>query len=76
MVVPEPGSEPVIPPIIVPMVQLKVLGKEEVRLMFGLVPLQMTAVAGVVTIGAGLTVTVIVYGAPGQDPATVVGVTI
>lgn len=60
MLFPEPALAPVIPPVIVPMVQVKVLGIEAVRLIFGLVPLQINAVAGVVTAGAGSTVTVIV----------------
>jgi hypothetical protein len=64
------------PPVIAPTVQVKVLGKEAVRLMFGLVPLQITAVAGDVTTGAGLTTTVIVYVAPVQPPAVDVGVTV
>ena len=43
--------------------------------MLGLVPLQVVAVAAVVTIGAGLTVTVIVNGVPAHNPVVAVGVT-
>ena len=60
IVAPEPVLAPVIPPVIVPTVQVKVLDTEAVRLIFGLVPLQMEAVLGVVTTGFGLTVTVMV----------------
>lgn len=60
MVEPEPAEAPVIPPVIAPTVHAKVLGKEAVKLIAGLVPLQMVAEAGEVTAGAGLTVTVIV----------------
>lgn len=71
-----PGPAPVIPPVTVPTVQLNELGTEEVMLIFGLVPLQMEVVAGVVIVGAGLTVTVMVVGEPAQEPAVAVGVTI
>lgn len=60
MAEPEPALAPVMPPIIVPTVQEKVLGKEAVKLIFGPDPLQVVAVGAVVTTGAGLTVTVIV----------------
>ena len=59
MIEPDPAVAPVIPPVIVPTVQTKLLGKEAVKLMFGLVPLQIEAVLAVVTAGTGLTVTVI-----------------
>jgi hypothetical protein len=59
----------------VPIVQEKVLGIEAVNAMFGPVPLQVTAVAALVTTGFGLTVTVIVEGVPGQEPVPDVGVT-
>ena len=75
MVEPEPAEAPVIPPVIVPIVQVNVPGTEAVKLILGLVPLQIEAVAGVVTTGAGLTATVMTYGAPEQDPAVAVGVT-
>lgn len=60
MVDPELELAPVIPPVIAPMVQEKLLGAEAINAIFGLFPLQMVAVLGVVTIGDGLTVTVIV----------------
>ena len=42
---------------------------------FGLLPLQAFAVEELVTIGADVTVTVIVKGAPPQEPVVAVGVT-
>ena len=60
MVEPDPALAPVMPPVFVPIVQVKELAIEAVKLIFVLVPLQMVAVLGVVTIGFGLTVTVIV----------------
>ena len=60
IVAPEPLLAPVIPPVIVPTIQVKVLDTEAVRLIFGLVPLQMVAELGVVTTGFGFTVTVMV----------------
>jgi hypothetical protein len=42
------------------MVQTKVLGTEDVKLIFGLDPLHIASVAELVTVGAGFTVTVIV----------------
>ena len=56
---PEPALAPVIPPVIVPIVQLNVLGALVVKLIFGPVPLQVLAVLAVVTAGIGFTVTVI-----------------
>ena len=47
-------------PVIVPIVQVKVLAALAVKLIFGPVPLQVDAVDAVVTAGVGLTVTVIV----------------
>jgi hypothetical protein len=73
---PEPALAPVIPPETVPIVQVKVLAAVAVRLMLVAVPLHIIAVFAVVTEGIGLTVTVIVYGVPGHDPVTEVGVTI
>lgn len=58
MTVPEPALAPVIPPVIAPTVHVNVLGTLAVREMFGPVPLQVEAVAGVVTAGVGRTVTV------------------
>jgi hypothetical protein len=76
MVVPDPAVAPVIPPLMVPIVHEKLLGTLAVSAMFGLVPLQIAFVAALVTTGVGLTVTVIVNGAPTQLPVVDVGVTI
>jgi hypothetical protein len=76
IVLPDPALAPVIPPEIVPIVHVKVLGALAVRLMFGLVALQIATAAALVTAGVGFTVTVIVYGAPTQPPVVDVGVTI
>jgi hypothetical protein len=57
---PEPGLAPVIPPLIVPIVQEKLLATEADKLILGPDPLHVTAVFPVVTFGAGFTVTVIV----------------
>jgi hypothetical protein len=57
--VPEPALAPVILPVIVPIVQAKLLATLDVNAIFGPVPLQVLAVGVLVTIGAGLTVTVI-----------------
>jgi hypothetical protein len=65
----------VIPPVFVPIVHAKVLGALAVNVMLGPVALQIVAVAEFVTTGVGLTVIVIVYGAPTQLPVTEVGVT-
>src|SRR5258707_14125988 len=73
---PDEALAPVIPPVIVPIVQLKLLATLAVKLMLGPVPLQIVFALAVVTIGVGFTVTVIVYGAPGHDPVVEVGVTI
>ena len=53
MLLPEPALAPVMPPVMVPTVQVKVLGAEAVREIFGLVALQVDAVLGVVTTGVG-----------------------
>jgi len=76
IVEPEPFDDPVIPPVIVPMVPLKVLDALAVSDIFGPVPLQVDAVVAVVTLGNGFTVTVIVVGEPAQEPTVEVGVTI
>jgi len=76
MVEPDPLLAPVIPPVIVPIVQEKVLGVLAVKARFGPVPLQIVAAVVDVTTGAGLTVTVIVKGFPTQPPPVDVGVTI
>lgn len=57
---PDPADAPVTPPVIVPIVQVNVLGTLAVNVMFGLVPLHVEVVAGLVTTGVGYTVTVIV----------------
>jgi hypothetical protein len=75
MVPPEPAVAPVMLPVIVPIVQAKLLGALDVKVIFGPVPLQVLAVGELVTIGVGLTVTVIVKGAPAQEPVVEVGVT-
>jgi hypothetical protein len=64
------------PPVIVPIVHVNVLGALAVKLILGPVPLQVVAVLAVVIIGFGFTVTVIVKGIPGQEPDVEVGVTI
>jgi len=53
MVEPDPAPDPVIPPIFVPIVQVKVDGVLEVRAIFGLVPLQIADVGELVTMGIG-----------------------
>jgi hypothetical protein len=75
MVVPEFAEAPVIPPVIVPIVQAKVPATLDVSAIFGPVPLHILAVGVLVTIGAGYTVTVIANGVPVQDPVVEVGVT-
>jgi hypothetical protein len=60
IVPPDPALAPVMPPVIVPIVQANVLGVLEVRVIFGLVALHVEAVATLVTIGVGFTVIVIV----------------
>jgi len=60
MLEPELALAPVILPVIVPMVQAKLLEALAVREILGLVPLQVLAVAVLVTSGIGLTLTVIV----------------
>lgn len=62
-------------PVIVPTVQVKVLGVLAVNAILGPVPLHVLAVAAVVTTGVGLTVTSILYGVPAHDPVVEVGVT-
>ena len=75
IVAPELALAPVMPPVIVPMVHANVLGRLAVKAMFGDVPLHVLAVAALVTAGFGLTVTVIVKGAPGHEPVDEVGAT-
>jgi hypothetical protein len=77
MVEPLPALAPVILPVIVPTVQVNVLAALAVNAILVAVPLHMEAVLVVVTTGVGFTVTVIVYGEPGQAGVAVdVGVTI
>ena len=60
----------------VPIAHVNVLlGMLAVKLMFVLLPLQILFVLAVVTAGAGLTVTVIVYAAPAHEFVVEVGVT-
>jgi hypothetical protein len=75
MVPPDPAVAPVIPPEMVPIVHAKLLAVVAASVMFGPVPLQIAAVDGFVNEGVGLTVIVIVYGAPAQLPVVDVGVT-
>jgi hypothetical protein len=63
------------PPPIAPTVHVKLLGTEAFKDILGDDPLQVTAVLAEVTIGEGYTVTVMVNGAPVQEPETEVGVT-
>jgi hypothetical protein len=77
MLEPEPAMAPVMPPVTVPMVQLNVLGAVAASAMLVAELLQIVVAAAVVTTGLGFTVTVMVYGAPGQVVAAVeTGVTI
>jgi hypothetical protein len=62
-------------PVIVPIVQVKVLATEAVNVMFGLTLLQALAVAAFVTTGLGTTDTVNMKGEPAQAPVEEVGVT-
>lgn len=72
---PDPAEAPEIPPVIVPIVQVKLLEALAVRVIFGSAPLHTDTVAGDVTTGTGLTVTMIEYGDPVQEPVDEVGVT-
>lgn len=75
MAAPELALEPVIAPVIDPIVQLYVLATLAVSVMPVEAPLQMLFVDAFVTTGIGLTVTVIVYGLPAHVPPDDVGVT-
>src|SRR6266540_1056153 len=59
IVAPEPPLAPVIPPVMVPMVQLNELATLAVKLILVEVPLQMLNVLGVVTDGIGFTIVVL-----------------
>lgn len=76
MVVPKLPLAPVMLPVIVPIVHVKLLVALAVKVIFGAVLLQMLAVVALVRAGVGLTVTVIVKVAPTHKPADEVGVTI
>jgi hypothetical protein len=56
MVFPDPAVAPVIPPVTVPIVQAKLLAVVADSVMFGLVPLQIAVVDGLVMAGVGFTV--------------------
>jgi len=75
IVAPLDAVAPITPPVIVPMVQLKMA---PVTLLLSailvVVPLQMVVGLAVVTFGVGLTVTTMLVGIPGHELA--VGVTI
>ena len=73
---PTPALAPVMPPVIVPIFHSKLLDTDADKFIPGLVPVQIVNAAGVVTAAAGLTVTVIIYGKPAQEPLVEVGVTI
>ena len=75
MAAPEPATAPVILPVMVPKVQLKLLAALEVNAILVEAPLQILLVAALVTAGVGLTVTVMVVEEPTQEPVLEVGVT-
>jgi len=58
MLVPELALAPVIEPVIVPIVQLKVLVGDAIKLIFGPSPLQVLKVLAVITVGIRFTVMV------------------
>ena len=76
MILPPAAVAPVIPPVIIPMVHVKVQGTDEVRTRFCGMSLHTELVAGFVTTGVGFTVTVIVNDGPEQVPAMETGVII
>ncbi len=75
MVEPELATAPLMLPVLVPNVQLKLLAALAVSVRFGLVPLQIVVVDALVTEGIGYTVTVMIDAAPAQEPEVDVGVT-
>ncbi len=75
IVPPEPAEEPVIPLVIVPVVQVKLLATLDVKAILVETPLQILLVEALVTAGEGFTVTVIVEEPPAQEPPVDVGVT-
>jgi hypothetical protein len=72
---PDPEVAPVMPPETVPTVHEKLLGALDVNGRLVFVPLHIDHDGGLVTTGVGLTVTVMLYGAPAQFPVVDVGVT-
>jgi hypothetical protein len=70
MLEPDPALAPVMPPVMVPIVHVKVLGMFAVNVIFGPVPLQVLAVGELVTEGMGFTVSVNVLFGPGQPSVT------
>jgi hypothetical protein len=76
IVSPVPGVAPVMPPVMVPIVQANVLGAEAFNGILVAVLLHIATVAGApVRTGVGRTVTVMIYGAAaGQFPTVDVGV--
>jgi hypothetical protein len=75
IVLPDPALAPEILPLMDPMVHVNVLAVLAVSARFGLVLLHIETPEGFVTTGLGLTVTVIVNGAPVHVPVVDVGVT-
>ena len=73
---PEPALAPVIPPVIVPIVQENVLATLAVRLMLVFEPLHTLFVERLVTMGKGFTITVRVNALPVHEPAVETGVMI
>src|SRR2546429_386826 len=66
---------PVMEPVLVPNVQVKVLATFAVRLTFMATPLQLACVVKVDTLGLGFTVLVILVAEPTHEPTVDVGVT-
>lgn len=62
-------------PMLAPIVHENVLGEEATSEILGLTPLHMVNVEELVTVGTGLTVTIIVKGVPVQVPDIEIGVT-
>ena len=71
---PELATAPLMLPVLVPNVQLKLLAAVADNAIFGLVPLQMVTAEALSKAGTGFTVTVIVEAAPAQEPDMDVGV--
>ena len=68
MLAPLLALAPVIEPVLVPNVHAKLLATEAVKLIFGLIPLQIDAAVALLTLGTGLTVIVV-----GADKVSVDG---